>query len=152
MLIAASILGLARLRRRVPQLSAHVTRIALYASAAVAVTAVYSPFVIGIGWVTQALPSNAVHGAKADALSLIPPGVPVSASNQLGGHLSERLRIMIFPVVREANWVVVDRQDPTYGDEQSYLSRIDALSRTRSWSLAYSSHGVLVFRRVPTAR
>src|SRR5205807_7467809 len=35
-IVAASILGLARLRRRVPQLSAHVTRIALYASAAVA--------------------------------------------------------------------------------------------------------------------
>ena len=116
--------------------------------AAVAVTAVYSPFVVGVGWVTQAFPSNAVHRAKAKALSVVPPGVPVSASNQLGAHLSERLRIMIFPVVREANWVVVDKHDPTYGDEKGYLSRIDALRHASNWSLAYSSHEVLVFHRV----
>jgi uncharacterized membrane protein len=146
--VAASIFGLARLRRLVPSLDGQVKRIAVYACAAVAVTAVYSPFVIGVGWVTQAFPSNAVHRAKAKALSVVPPGVPVSASNQLGAHLSERLRIMIFPVVREANWVVVDKDDPTYGDEQSYLRRIDALRHASNWSLAYSSHDVLVFHRV----
>jgi hypothetical protein len=110
------------------------------------VTAVYSPFVIGVGWATQALPSNGLRLAKERALSLIPPEVPVSASNQLGGHLSERLRIMIFPVIREANWVIVDRQDPTYQDEAAYIRRIEALRR-HGWSVPYSSHGVLVFHR-----
>jgi uncharacterized membrane protein len=149
--VAASILGLARLRRN-PRLAPHVQRIALYACAAVAVTAVYSPFVIGVGWAIQALPSNALHRAKAEALAQVPSGVPVSASNQLGGHLSERLRIMIFPVVREASWVVVDRNDPTYKEERGFLRRIARLRHTASWHLVYSSHGVLVFRKQAAAR
>jgi uncharacterized membrane protein len=151
-IVAASIFGLARLRRATPRLQGQTRRLAVYVCAAVAVTAVYSPFVIGVGWASQALPSNAVHRAKAEALARIPAGVPVSASNQLGGHLSERLRIMIFPVIREAGWVIVDRHDPTYQDEAAYLRRIDALRRGHGWSLAYSSHGVLVFRRAAEAR
>jgi uncharacterized membrane protein len=149
--VAASILGLARLRRN-PRLAPHVQRIALYACAAVAVTAVYSPFVIGIGWATQALPSNALHRAKVEALARVPSGVPVSASNQLGGHLSERLRVMIFPVVREASWVVVDRNDPTYEDERRFLSGIARLRHAATWHLVYSSHGVLVFRKQAAPR
>lgn len=145
--VASSIFGLARLRRHVPRLERHVDRLALYACAAVAATAVYSPFVIGLGWATQALPGNATHRAKAQALSLIPSGVPVSASNQLGGHLSQRLRIMIFPVVREADWVVVDEHDPTYRSEAGFLQRIRSLRHSAGWSLVYSSRGVLVFRR-----
>jgi uncharacterized membrane protein len=150
--VAASIFGLARLRRIAPRFEGQVRRAAVYACAAVAVTAVYSPFVIGIGWASQALSSNPLHRAKAEALAQIPPGVSVSASNQLGGHLSARLRIMIFPVIREAKWVVVDRHDPTYQDGAAYLRRIDALQRAGGWSLAYSSHGVLVFRRLAPAR
>jgi uncharacterized membrane protein len=150
--VAASILGLARLRRRKPRPAEYVQRIALYACAAVAVTAVYSPFVVGVGWASQALPSNAEHRAKARAVALVPAGVPVSASNQLGGHLSERLRIMIFPVVREARWVVVDRNDSTYEDHRGFLSEIAGLRHAAAWHLVYSSHGVLVFRKHVPAR
>ena len=135
-----------------PRFRAQANRLALYVCAAVAATAVYSPFVIGVGWVAEALPSNSVHRAKAGALALIPPRVAVSASDQLGGHLSERLRIMIFPVVREARWIVVDKNDPTYQDDRGYESRINGLRHTVGWRLAYSSHGVLVFRRQPNAR
>jgi uncharacterized membrane protein len=145
--VTASILGLARLRRRSPRLAGHVKRLALYSCAAVAVTAIYSPFVVGVGWASQALPSNALHRAKAEALARIPPGVPVSASNQLGGHLSERLRIMIFPVVREARWVVVDRNDPTYEEDLGFRAKIARLRHTATWHLVYSSRGVLVFRK-----
>jgi len=151
-IVAASIFGLARLQRTTPRLRAQVRRVSVYTCAAVAVTAVYSPFVIGIGWIGQALPSNAEHQAKAAALALVPDGVPVSASNQLGGHLSERLRIMIFPVIREARWVVVDSRDPTYGDEAAFQRRIGELRRSPRWSLVYSARGVFVYRQAGVVR
>jgi uncharacterized membrane protein len=135
--VAGTILGLARLNRQVPRLS-------LYVLAAVAATAVYSPLIGGSRHLVDALPSNPVHKAKVHALSLIPPGAPVSASNQLGAHLSERRRLLMFPVVREAQWIVVDRADPSYF-EGPYGRRIERFRHDPAWSLIYSSHGVLVF-------
>jgi hypothetical protein len=40
--------------------------------------------------------------AERHAVNLIPDGVTVSASNRLGGHLSNRRRILLFPVVRDS--------------------------------------------------
>src|SRR5438093_1200537 len=42
----------------------------------------------------------------AHELHLIPAGVPVSATNALGAHLSERKRIFSFPLLGSADWVV----------------------------------------------
>jgi len=140
-LVAASILGAARRRR-------HAARVSFYVLAATAVVGVYSPVVAGLQHAGEALPGNAVHRAKAEAISLVPAGVPVSASNQLGGHLSERRRVMLYPfAVREARWIVVDEADPTYGDGVAYRRRIERLGRDPAWRRVYSSHGVLVFHR-----
>jgi uncharacterized membrane protein len=145
-IIAASIFGLARFRQQ-------AARISLYVLAAVAVTAVYSPMWLGVQHLSEALPSNAVHQAKSRALSMIPPGVPVAASDQLGAHLSQRRRIMDFQfAVREARWIIVDRSDPSYSDEALYRRRIGAVARNPRWRLMYSSHGVLVFHKLPAAR
>jgi uncharacterized membrane protein len=144
-IVAGSILGLARLRRQWPKVNRNLPRVSLYMLAAVTATAVYTPFLAGVGWVAQASPSNPIHRAKADALSLIPVGVPVSASNQLGAHLSERRRILIFPAIREARWAVVDEHDPSYGDEAWYVRQVDRMRHRAGWRLIYSSHGVLVF-------
>ena len=46
--------------------------------------------------------------ADARAVAMIPDGVPVSAGNLLAAHLSERERIYTFPVVRDAQWVLVN--------------------------------------------
>ena len=44
------------------------------------------------------------HDAAARrALAIVPDGVPVSATNSLGAHLSDRRRIFSFPVLREAD-------------------------------------------------
>ena len=84
------------------------------ASPATAAVAIYSPIYLGASDV-RALGSPLVS-AKAHAVSLIPNGVPVSASNQLGGHLSERRYIYTFPYVRRARWIVVDLNDWSYPD------------------------------------
>jgi uncharacterized membrane protein len=140
-IVAGSIFGLSRLRR-------HAPRIALYVLAAVISVAVYSPLRLGAGHLADALPSSSIHRAKAGALSLIPAGAPGSASNQLAAQLSERRRILIFPfAVKDARWIVLDEGDPSYG-RNWYRRRIDLLRRDGSWSLDYSSHGVLVFHKL----
>jgi uncharacterized membrane protein len=142
---AAAVVGLGRRR-------GSARRVSLYVMAAVATTAAFSPLVLGAQHVGEALSSNALHRAKAQALALIPQGVPVSASNQLGAHLAARRRIMVFPAaVAGAQWIVVDRADPTYGDEAGYERRIAAFRRSSKWRLAYASHGVLVFHRARMA-
>jgi uncharacterized membrane protein len=139
--VAGSILGLARLRRHTPRLS-------LFVVSAVVAIAVYSPLSVGAQHISEAFPSNPLHLAKAEALSLVPSGAVVSASNQLGAHLSARRRILTFPfAIREARWVVVDEHDPTY-DKRSYALRIELLRHDLRWRLAYESHGILVFHRL----
>jgi len=86
----------------------------------------------------------------ARELKLIPPTAPVTATNALGAHLSERKRIFSFPYLRAATWVVVDEQKPSLGDhndKQGGLKRIIQLRRDPRFRLVAKADGVLVFRR-----
>jgi hypothetical protein len=78
-------------------------------------------------------------------------GAPVSATNTLGAHLSERRRVLSFPVVGEARWVVVDTRRPSYRDQADAPARAaTALGRLRSdprWRLVFEEDGVLVLHR-----
>ena len=85
-------------------------------------------------------------------MSLIPDGVPVAASNQLGGHLSERRYIYTFPYVRRARWIVVDSNDSTLRRRRRATSAsIRKYEANKAWRIVYSSHGVTVLHRRPTA-
>ena len=53
----------------------------------------------------------------ARAVAVIPPDAPVSATNTLGAHLSERRRVFSFPVLGDASWVAVDETRPSYRDQ-----------------------------------
>jgi uncharacterized membrane protein len=86
----------------------------------------------------------------ARELNLIPTDAPVSATNALGAHLSERKRIFSFPYLRGADWVVVDAQKPSLGDhndKRGGLERIAELRRDPRFRLVAANDGVLVFRR-----
>ena len=87
--------------------------------------------------------------AKAHALSLIPSGVRVSASNQLGGHLSERRYIYSFPMVRRSHWIVVDKNDPTYGDEAGFKRVIREYEANKAWRIVFTARGIIVFHERP---
>jgi hypothetical protein len=75
----------------------------------------------------------------------------VSASNTLGAHLSERRRVFSFPVLREATWVVVDTERPSFRDAADAPVRAArALERLRAsgrWETVAQEGGVLVLRR-----
>jgi uncharacterized membrane protein len=137
--VAASIFGAARLNRRAGRLS-------LWALAAVACIAIYSPIYF-LARDVRALGLSSVS-AKAHAVSLIPQGAPLSASNQLGGHLSERRYIGTFPYVRRARWIVVDTEDPTYRGGAVFLSHaLKTYESNGAWRVVFSSHHVVVLRR-----
>jgi uncharacterized membrane protein len=140
--IAASIFGVARLKRDPDRLS-------LYALCVVACTAVVSPIYVGVirGDVSAALPSNAVRQSKTHAVDLIPSGVRVSASNQLATYVSGRRYIYVFPVKRDATWLLVDRNDPSYADSRGYRRALRGLHSSTHWKTVYASHGVEVLKK-----
>lgn len=136
--VAASVLGAARFKR-------HGVGLSLWALALTASVALFSP-IYDLGGDVRALGSPLVS-AKAHALSLVPAGVPVSASNQLGGHLSERRYIYTFPSVRRAQWIVVDINDPTLTYLHGFKRHVRQYESDKRWRIVFSSHGVAVLHK-----
>jgi uncharacterized membrane protein len=89
--------------------------------------------------------------AADDAVRLIPSGAPVSASNTMGAHLSDRRRVFSFPRLGEARWVAVDRLRMSYGDDNTAHRRgLQALRRLRRdprWHVVYARKGIMVLHR-----
>lgn len=141
-LLAASIIGMKRINRD-PE------RLAFYAFGGLALLGLYSPL-LTLGGSAQAFGSgNGARVARAHALHLVPPGIPAAASNKLAAYLSERKHIYIFPYIRDARWVVIDRNDDTtVVDRASYSRAIRDMDSRAGWKMVYSSHGVQVLRKV----
>lgn len=140
-IVAASIFGAARFRRYAAGLSLAV----LLTTAAVALI---GPIYVLPGDV-QALGSPQVS-AEAHAVSFIPSGVPVSASNQLGAHLSERRRIYTFPFAVHSHWIIVDVNDHTFSDAAALKQKLRKYETDKAWRIVFSSHGVTVLHKRPT--
>lgn len=138
--VAASIFGASRLRREKDQLT-------FYVLAGAACIALFSPVYFAAKDLPQALPSNPVHAAKAHALDLIPGGVPVAASNELAGYLSDRRFVYLFPYIRNARWAVFDVHDGTIVDQKGYHRTIHEIDTDPAWHLVYSSRGIQVLRK-----
>jgi uncharacterized membrane protein len=87
----------------------------------------------------------------ARAVQLIPPEAPVSSTNGLGAHLSERRRVLSFPVVRDAEWVAVDLRQPSYLDRDADPSTVAIplarLLTNGEWVEVLDEDGVVVLRR-----
>jgi uncharacterized membrane protein len=153
-LVAASVLGAARLAR------GDQRRGALLASIAVAATLV-SNYLLGAIPLWRSLPGGESYQAHATdvsahdriterALRLIPDEAVVSATNSLGSHLSARRRFLSFPSIRDAEWIAADETQPGYADRWDPGATARDLARLRrnpDWRLVFSEDGVLVFRR-----
>jgi uncharacterized membrane protein len=153
-LFAASIVGAGRLSRRrgIPaeRLALAAVALALVANYRLGPLPVWR-FIPG----GQQLQSRAAHVSAHDrvatrAVALVPAGDPVSVSNSMGAHLSARRRVLSFPYVLDARWIVVDERLPGYADRQAplaYAQRIAQIRRNPNWRLVFEEDGVLVFRR-----
>jgi uncharacterized membrane protein len=161
-LVTAAILGLARLRvlRRPPWLGR-----ALGAPAPLALLLVAAGWASGVRlgplpwWQdlpgasrTRAYEYTVTHHAEvlARAVALVPDGVPVSASNHMGAHLSARKRIYLFPVVEDARWVAIDIGRRPLGIEvgpfRHAVGAVAFMTR-QDFEPVFAENGVMVFRR-----
>jgi len=162
--VAASILGLARLRRRgrpeaLALLLAHTRGVAAVWVGAVALCGVYlGPLpwwsaVPAVGSDQRIEQYRVTDHSRvlARAVALIPDAVPVSVGNLLGAHLSERERVYTFPVIGDARWIVVDTHRPYLADRllpRAHAARVDALLARPDIRRVFDQDGVMVFRRV----
>jgi uncharacterized membrane protein len=163
-LIAAAALGLSRLRarglpgptgrllRRPGALAATLVGVGLVFAV---VAGPLSP-IPGSGSPHHGFSTDAETRAMQEAVDLIPESVPVSASNPVGAHLSDRERVHLFPLVADAEWVVVSRPGRTgraITDRQGtlrpglHLRTLGAMIRSPAWERVYANEGVHVFRR-----
>ncbi len=81
----------------------------------------------------------------AEALALVPDDASVSADNGLGAHLSARERILTFPRLGDAEYVVLDSEG-RYGRWRS--SALERLRDDDRYERVFERNGVLVFKRV----
>jgi len=139
--VAASIFGAARFKRQ-------GVRLSLWVLAGAASVAIYSPIYLA-SRDFRMLDSRLV-ATKARALSLIPKDVPVSASNQLGGHLANRRYTYWFPYVRGSRWILVDVNDPTYGPATGFKRFIKKYETDTRWRTIFSSRGITVLKKRST--
>ena len=134
-LLAATVYGVARIGDR----AAYVVALAALAGAIV------------LGPLGRVDIDAGPHDAAARrALAVVPEGAPVSATNALGAHLSDRRRIFSFPIFREADWVAVDSTRLTYLDSLRpgrARPALAALRRDPDWRLVFAEDGILVFRK-----
>jgi len=85
------------------------------------------------------------------ALGTIPKGATVSATNHIGAHLAHRRYLYTFPLVEDAEYVVVDEAAGDYDTYVSPLRSLASVSRLRDggdYRVVYSENGVTVFERV----
>ena len=134
-LLVATVFGIARLGTRL----AYVAALAAFAGM----------FALGpLGRIQ--LRADAHDAAARRGLALVPGDAPVSATNSLGAHLSERRRVFSFPVLREASWVAVDERRLTFLDSLGpgrARPHLNALHHDPAWLRVFAEDGILVFRR-----
>jgi len=105
-------------------------------------------------WYGQKSSQEAMAVRRA-ALSLVPDGAAVSATNTFGAHLSARRYVASVPIVARAEWIVLDGSDEWRplvwgqvedpGAMRAFRKRIEESQR---WRTVFAKDGVFVFRRV----
>jgi uncharacterized membrane protein len=154
-LVAASVLGAGAIARRRPGLAIPLATVALLA-------ALVANWHLGALPLWRAVPGGYAELASAPSPSahdrialraahLIPSGAVVSATNNLGAHLSARRRVLSFPYLEDATWVAADETQPGYADRIAPLptaAQLVALRQSPAWKLVFEQDGVLVFKRI----
>jgi uncharacterized membrane protein len=154
--IAGSVLGIARFRN-----SEALVRVVVLVAG---LCAIAGP----LPHIKALAPAEDANARAADAaVSLIPANASVSATNDLGSHLSARWHIYQFPLTEKSEWVVVDLRDqllPSIAPREArtglavpredlvrrparFGEAVRRLERDPSWRLAFSRGDIRVWRR-----
>jgi uncharacterized membrane protein len=150
-LVAAAVLGAARLRRWAVPVAAVVLLAALLGNYRLGPIPGWRHVPGGQAFQATAARVTRHDGIAERALRLIPTDAVVSATNSLGAHLSARRRFLSFPFVQDATWIAADETQPGYADRYAPLPtalQLVWLRRNPEWRLVFEQDGILVFRRV----
>jgi len=154
-IIVATVFGAAWLARRRPQLSMSFVGIALAG-------VIVGNYLLGPLPMWRHVPGGQKLGADrsdvsrhdhiADlALRLIPPHAIVSATNDLGAHLSARRTYLSFPLVQNATWVAYDGKHPSIGDRavlpEKARPELVRLQHSPKWRPVFIHDRIYVFER-----
>lgn len=161
--VAAAILGLARLRERWPRarrvpprvLGGVVVGWVALAGVVMGPLPWWGAVPLGSDQRTEQYRPDDHARALSRAVALVPDGARVSAGNLVGAHLSARRRILFFPQIDDAEWIVVDRQRPfMYGSlaPVAHETRLSVLRADPAWRVVSEEDGVVVLRRTGTGR
>jgi uncharacterized membrane protein len=153
-LIAASVLGLARLPKE-HRLPGALLVLVLCAVLSLSVgQLLVVPGVKSFGYQSE-LPATHVDALRG-AVALVPEGAPVSTTNRAGGHLGARRYVYSVPVLGNADWLVLDTWDPRIAkpgstilewDPAAFERFVQRIARSADWSKVYERDGVFVYRR-----
>jgi uncharacterized membrane protein len=88
--------------------------------------------------------------AMTAAVRLIPPGAPVTVSNRLGAHLSEREAVYTVPRRSRSEWIAIDIRDTGFEgvDKDGFAFFVKQLDADARWTRVFDREGVRVYRRV----
>jgi uncharacterized membrane protein len=154
-LVAATVLGLARLPKAH---RAGAASFVLALCAGLSLLVGQWPAVLGfkdLGYQSELSESHVQ--ALRDAAAIVPDDAPVSSTNRVGAHLSGRRYYYGVPIVKNAEWIVLDTHDPRLSILGSIVDEWDpaGLERFRRqiasdprWVEEFERDGVLVFRKV----
>ncbi len=147
-LFAASIMAVGRLpaRRR-----ALVACVPLMLS--VALLSVIHPVPGSESYLFPTAETPARLAALREATALVPAGAPITVTNRVGAHLSDRRTIHLFPARNGATWAVLDTRDPSNVTANwigpiPFAEQLRRLDRDPGWRLVFEKHGVRVYRTV----
>lgn len=83
-----------------------------------------------------------------DVVASLPPGVVVSAQSPAVPHLALRSRLFQFPILRDAEAVVLMPQESTYPlSESDYRRSVDSLMNAADWRVEVRDTNVILLRR-----
>lgn len=147
--VAATVLGLGRLA---PGGRLRMAAVLLLVNAALAIVLAPWDAVVGrnvVGFHTD-LPQAHV-AALREAVALVPRDAPVSTTNRVGSHLSDRRYVYSVDVTGRAAWLVLDSWDARVVEAGWQPERFKAFLRrielAPEWVKVFERNGVLVYRK-----
>jgi uncharacterized membrane protein len=82
-------------------------------------------------------------------LAAIPPDAIVSAQSPFLPHLSLRETIYQFPMVKDAEYIVLSRLEGSYPlNEEQFRDALESITLSKSWRIFSASSGCWVFKKV----
>lgn len=161
----ASVFTVARLAKASGNRQPRLVAGSVFAASVVAGLAI-GPFSI-LGTTRALFPRHAPVAPQRQALGFIPADARVSATSHLALALSARRYVYLFPIVKLADWVVVDSRDDTLpnmsylrrrtginvGEKELYRqpalmhSELHLLRQSPEWRLVFESDRIYVFTR-----